>query len=47
MLVTKKELTNLKLKSIKSDNLKELAESLSTDSRGTAADLIKKLIDIP
>jgi len=47
MLVTKKELTNLKLKSIKSDNLKELAESLSTDSRGTATDLIKKLIDIP
>ena len=47
MLVSKKELANLKLKSIKSDNLKELAESLGTDSRGTATDLIKKLIDIP
>jgi phage antirepressor YoqD-like protein len=47
MLVSKKELANLKLKSIKSDNLKELGESLGTDSRGTVADLIKKLIDIP
>jgi len=47
MLVSKKELTNLKLKSIKSDNLKELAESLNVDSKGTATDLIKKLIDIP
>ena len=47
MLVSKKELTNLKLKSIKSDNLKELAESLNVDSKGTATYLIKKLIDIP
>ena len=47
MLVSKRELTNLKLKSIKLDNLKELAESLSINSQGTATDLIKKLIDIP
>ena len=47
MLVSKRELTSLKLKSIKSDNLKELAESLSINSQGTATDLIKKLIDIP
>jgi len=31
MLVSTKELTNLKLKSIKSDGLKELAESLGLD----------------
>ncbi|MCL5676230.1 MAG: hypothetical protein M1120_03860 [Patescibacteria group bacterium] len=47
MLVSKKELSNLKLKSIKSDNLKELAKSLGIDSRGTASNLIKKLIDVP
>ena len=47
MLVSTKELTNLKLKSIKSDNLKELAVSLSINSRGTATNLIKKLIDVP
>lgn len=47
MLVSKKELANLKLKSIKSANLKELAESLSINSRGTATNLIKKLINVP
>ena len=47
MLVSKKELANLKLKSIKSDDLKELAESLGVNSRGTVTDLVKKLIDIP
>jgi len=47
MLVSKKELSNLKLKSIKSDSLKELAESLDIDSRGTATNLIEKLIDTP
>lgn len=47
MLVSKKELTNLKLKSIKVDSLKELAESFGINSRGTATNLIKNLIDIP
>lgn len=47
MLVSKKELANLKLKSIKLDKLKELSESFKIDSRGTATNLIKKLIDIP
>ena len=47
MLVSQKELANLKLKSIKSEELKELADSLSVDSRGTAADLVKKLINTP
>ncbi len=45
MLVSKKELTNLKLKSIKLENLKELADSLGINSRGTATDLVKKLIN--
>ena len=47
MLVSQKELTNLKLKSIKSEELKELADSLGIDSKGTAADLVKKLINTP
>ena len=47
MLVSKKELTNLKLRAIKSDDLKELAGTLGVDARGTASNLIKKLIDVP
>lgn len=47
MLVSKKELANLKLRAIKSDDLKELAGILGVDARGTATNLIKKLIDIP
>ncbi len=47
MLVSKKELTNLKLRAIKSDDLKELAGTLNIDARGTASNLIKKLIDVP
>jgi hypothetical protein len=47
MLVSKKELTNLKLKSIKSDDLKEVAGILGVDVRGTASNLIKKLIPAP
>lgn len=47
MLVSQKELTNLKLKSIKSEELRELADSLGIDSKGTAADLVKKLINTP
>jgi len=46
MLVSKKELTNLKLRGIKSDDLKELAGILGIDSRGAVSVLIKKLIDI-
>lgn len=46
MLISKKELANLKLKSIKLDGLKELAEISGIDPKGTAANLIKKLIDI-
>ncbi len=47
MLISKKELANLKLKAIKADELKELAGILGVDVRGTAADLIKKLIGTP
>lgn len=47
MLVSKKELTNLKLRSIKSDDLKELARILGVEAKGTASNLIKKLIDVP
>uniref|UniRef100_A0A7C3ERX9 SAP domain-containing protein n=1 Tax=candidate division WOR-3 bacterium TaxID=2052148 RepID=A0A7C3ERX9_UNCW3 len=47
MLVSKKELANLKLRSVKADDLKELAKILGIDTRGTASNLIKRLIDIP
>jgi len=47
MLVSKKELTNLKLRSIKSDDLKQLAGTLGIDAKGAASNLIKKLINIP
>jgi len=47
MLVSKKELTNLKLKSIKSDDLKELAGILDVDAKGTVSNVIKKLINVP
>ena len=47
MLVSTKELTNLKLKAIKADDLKELAASVGVESKGSAGDLIKKLIDLP
>jgi len=44
MLVSKKELANLKLRAIKSDDLKELAGILGIDARGTASNLIKNLL---
>jgi hypothetical protein len=47
MLVSKKELANLKLRSIKSDDLRELAGSFGLSTKGTVSDLIKRLIDIP
>lgn len=47
MLVSQKELTNLKLKSIKSDDLREFANSLLINSKGNVSDLIKGLIDVP
>lgn len=47
MLVSKKELTNLKLKAIKVEDLKELAVSVNIEPRGSASDLIKKLIGLP
>lgn len=43
MLVSKKELTNPKLRAIKSDDLKELAGTLGVDARGTASNLIKNV----
>lgn len=46
MLVSKKELANLKLQSIKSDDLKILANSLGIDTRGKTSDIVKRLIDI-
>jgi len=47
MLVSKKELINLKLNSIKVNELKELAESLGIDTKGKTSDLIKRLINAP
>lgn len=47
MLVSKKELINLKLNSIRAQDLRELAEALGIDPRGKASDLIKRLIDAP
>lgn len=47
MLVSKKELSNLKLKGIKSADLKELAGILGIDGKGNVSNLIKKLIDVP
>ena len=47
MLVSKKELINLKLNSLRAQELRELAESLGIDSKGKASDLIKRLIDVP
>ncbi len=44
MLVSDKELINLKLKSIGLEGLRNLAESLSIDSRGTATNLITRLV---
>jgi len=46
MLVTKKELTNLKLKGIKASDLEELAENFSIETKGRVSDLIKKMINI-
>jgi hypothetical protein len=47
MLVSEKELANLKLKAIKADDLKELAASVGIEPKGSVGDLIKKLIGLP
>lgn len=47
MLVSKKELENLKLGAIGSIDLRELAGILGVDSKGSVSDLIKRLIDAP
>lgn len=47
MLVSSKELANLKLKAIKADDLKELAAGVGIEPKGSAGDLIKKLIGLP
>ncbi len=47
MLVSTKELSNLKLKAIKADDLKELAANFGVEPKGSAGDLIKKLIGLP
>ena len=47
MLVSEKELTNLKLKAVKADDLKALAASVGVEPKGSAGDLIKKLIGLP
>ena len=47
MLVSKKELSNLKLKAVKADDLKELAVNVGVEPKRSARDLIKKLIDLP
>lgn len=46
MSISAKELTNLKLKSIKVDDLKSFAVSVGKDPKGNAGDLIKKLINL-
>lgn len=46
MLVSRKELLNLKLKSLKSEDLKQLCNLENTNPKGTNSDLIKKLITI-
>ncbi len=47
MLVSKKELENLKLRSIKQGDLGEFAETLGIDTKDKTSDLIKKLINVP
>lgn len=47
MLVSTKELTNLKLGAMKAEDLKELAASVGVEPKGTVSDLIKKLINLP
>lgn len=47
MLVSKKELINLKLNSIRAKDLRELAQSLGVDYKDKIADIIKRLIGIP
>lgn len=47
MLVSEKELKNLKLRSIKREEQKELAIFNKIDSKGSASDIIKRLIDLP
>lgn len=47
MLVSKKELTKLKLEAIKSEDLKELADILGADPKGTSSILVKKLVGVP
>ncbi len=47
MLVSKQELANLKLQSIKTDDLKELAEDLGVSNKGNKSDIIKRLISTP
>jgi len=47
MLVSEKELANLKLKAIKADDLKELAAAVDVEPKGSVGDLIKKLIGLP
>ncbi|RME61132.1 MAG: hypothetical protein D6780_02255, partial [Candidatus Dadabacteria bacterium] len=46
MLVSKKELINLKLNSIQVSALKELAETLNINSKGRKSELIKRLINV-
>lgn len=46
-LVSKQELANLKLQSIKADDLKELAESLGVNNKGSKSDIIRRLINVP
>lgn len=46
MLVSKQELANFKLQSIKADGLKELAEASGVDNRGNKSDIVKRLIGI-
>lgn len=47
MLVTSTELANIKLKSIKLIDLKELADKIRVNKTGSAADIITRLISIP
>ena len=46
MLVSKQELANLKLQSIKADGLKELAGIFEVSNRGNKSDIVKRLIGV-
>ena len=45
-LFSHKQLLNLKLSSIKSENLKELADNLGISPKGSASEIIKRILEM-